>query len=733
MQRINEIIDAVTEYHPQADVAAIMKAYVFSAKVHAGQLRKSGEPYLSHPLAAASLMAEMHLDVASICAALLHDTVEDTSATLEDISGMLGPEVAALVDGVTKISRLAAPTQTLRQVESLRKMILAMSSDIRVLILKLADRLHNMRTLGFMAPEKQKAIAQETLDIYAPMAHRLGMRRWQAELEDLSLYYLEPQVYQQIQDGVATRKGSREKFITEVKELLRQHMAEHGIECQVDGRPKHFYSIYQKMQRRAVDIDGLYDLIAFRIVVKELKDCYEALGVIHNTWKPIPGRFRDYIGFPKPNMYQSLHTSVLGPMGQRMEVQIRTEEMHRVAEEGIAAHWQYKEQGGGQGEENRFAWLRRLLDWQREMDDPSEFMQSLRMDLYPEEIFVFTPNGEVKELPRRATPVDFAYAIHTEVGNRCVGAKVNGRMVPLRHELKTGDQVEIITQTSHTPSKDWLGFVVSSRARSKIAAFVRESERAKAVALGRELMDREFRKHSLTLAGAIKEGKLEPVLAAFSFKDMDKLLSAVAYGKLSPRQVANRVLPRPPESEQKKPGFLERSLSKFRKRPSDGIKVRGVDDILVRFAKCCNPLPGDPISGYISRGRGVSVHLAGCPHLAQVEPERRVDVEWDVPENQVRPVRIQVQSDDRAGVLADLAGALKHRGINILEAEVHVTSDQRGVATFMIQVHDAQQLKEVLTELKRVKGVQTVQRLMLPEAGSGGGSGRAGGGGRKAK
>ncbi|MFH1035576.1 MAG: bifunctional (p)ppGpp synthetase/guanosine-3',5'-bis(diphosphate) 3'-pyrophosphohydrolase [Pseudomonadota bacterium] len=710
--RINEIIDAVTEYNPGADVGAIMKAYVFSAKVHAGQLRKSGEPYLSHPLAVAALMAEMQLDVASICAALMHDTVEDTSATHEQITQLLGPEVAALVDGVTKINLLAATSKTARQAESLRKMILAMASDIRVLLIKLADRLHNMRTLGYMTPEKQRSVAQETRDIYAPMAHRLGIRRWQAELEDLALFYLEPQIYQQINEGVATRKSERQAFIITVKENIKQAMAEHGLDCAISGRPKHFYSIYQKMLRRNVDIDGLYDLIAFRVIVPTVKDCYEALGVIHNLWKPIPGRFRDYIGMPKPNMYQSLHTSVVGPMGQRMEVQIRTEEMHRIAEEGIAAHWQYKEQGGGdEAEEKRFSWLRRLLEWQRDMDDPSEFLHSLRMDLYPEEIFVFTPTGEVKELPRGATPVDFAYAIHTEVGHNCVGAKVNGRMVPLRHELSTGDQVEVLTQANHNPSKDWLKFVVSSRARSKIRSYVRESERERAVSLGKELLDRELRKQNLTLNQMLREGKLEPVAGDFSFKDIDHLLAAISYGKISPRQVVNRVAPRP-EKEERKPGLLARSLERLRKRPHEGIKVKGVDDVLVRFAKCCNPLPGDAIAGYITRGRGVSVHEAGCLHLARVEPERRVDVEWDVPEDQVRPVRIRVESGDRAGVLADLAGALKSRDVNILEAEVRV-EDHKGVATFLIQVHTAAQLRQILAELKRVKGVHSVQRQGL--------------------
>ncbi|KMY66349.1 GTP pyrophosphokinase [Desulfocarbo indianensis] len=714
MVRINEIIDAVKEYHPAADVTVIMKAYVYSAKVHAGQIRKSGEPYLSHPLAVASLLTDMHLDVASICAGLLHDAVEDTSATLDDISKLLGVEVSVLVDGVTKITELTAGTPIARQAESLRKMILAMAGDIRVLLIKLADRLHNMRTLGYLPEQKQRRIALETREIYAPMAHRLGIRRWQAELEDLALYYLEPQVYRRIQDGVATRKADRDQFTAEVMDKIVQAMAEHGIKCAVSGRSKHFASIYQKMIRRNVDIDGLYDITAFRVIVKNLRDCYEALGIIHTMWKPIPGRFRDYIGMPKPNGYQSLHTAVVGPMGQRMEVQIRTEEMHRVAEVGIAAHWRYKEDGASDvSEQQRFAWLRRLMDWQREMDDPSEFLQSLRMDLYPEEIFVFTPGGDVKELPRGATPVDFAYAIHTEVGNQCVGSKVNGRMVPLRHELSTGDQVEIITQSNHNPSKDWLKFVVSSRARSKIRAYIRESERSRAVSLGRDLLEREFRKRSSTLNAVMKDGKLDKVVQDFSFKDSDHLLAAVAYGKVSPKLVVNRVFPPAKEEEQKdKPGFFERALRR-RKRPKDGVKVRGVEDILVRFAKCCNPLPGDPIAGYITRGRGVTVHDARCPHLEKVDPERRVDLEWDVPGDQVRPARIQVVNSDRSGALADLAGVLKKNDINILEADVRTTEEQHGIANFLIEVKDAKQMQDLLKELHKIKGVISVKRLGL--------------------
>lgn len=716
MIRINEIIDTVISYHPSADTKAIMKAYVYSAKVHAGQVRSSGEPYLSHPLAVAALMAEMQLDVASICAGLLHDTVEDTHATLEDIEVLLGPEVAALVDGVTKITLLKARTDSgaAQQAQSLRKMILAMASDIRVLLIKLADRLHNMRTLGYLKPAKQKRIAQETRDIYAPMAHRLGVRRWQAELEDLAFFYLDQETYQHIKNNVAQNQNQQTVFINDVIGKLEKMMADNGIRCRVSGRPKHLSSIYNKLQRRKLDITELYDILAFRVIVDSLKDCYGALGVIHSVWKPVPGRVRDYIGMPKGNMYQSLHTAVFGPAGQRMEVQIRTEEMHRIAEEGIAAHWRYKEQGGGDAaEERRFAWLRRLLEWQQEqdVDEPREFMQSLRMDLYPEEIFVFTPTGDVKELPKGATPIDFAYAIHTEVGDQCVGAKVNGRMVSLRTELKTGDQVSVNTNAKHQPSKDWLSFVKTNRARSKIRAFIRKEERDRAVALGHDLMERELRKRGTTYNAAIKDGRLKKIAEEYSFTETDSLLASVAYGKLSAKQVANRVVPKE-ESETQKPGFIERSIGRLRKRTHDGIKVKGVDDILVRFAGCCNPLPGDPILGFITRGRGVTIHRADCPHLDQVDPERRVDVEWEVAEDQVRPVRITVDSIDRAGILADVAQVLKMRGVNILEAEVKAQPEkQRGLANFLIQVHDTSQLHHVFADIKKIKGVYSVRRL----------------------
>ena len=710
MLRINEIIEAVQEYNPEADVGLIMKAYVFSAQVHAGQVRLSGEPYLSHPLSVAALMAEMHLDVASICAALLHDAVEDSNTTVEDVTRLLGKEVAELVDGVTKISKIQASSQSSRQADSLRKMILAMAKDIRILLLKLADRLHNMRTLGFMSDAKQKSIARETLDIYAPMAHRLGIRRWQVELEDLAFYYLDPANYQKVKEKVASSRAEREDFISTVKKILAEAMEKQGIRCRISGRPKHYYSIYQKTLRRKLDVDDLYDLLAFRVIVPELKDCYEALGVVHSLWRPIPGRFRDYIGMPKSNMYQSLHASVLGPLGQRMEVQIRTEEMHMIAEEGIAAHWQYKENSASnQQEGQRFAWLRQILeDSQKEAQNPNEFMHSLRMDLYPEEIFVFTPRGEVKELPIGSTPVDFAYAVHSQVGHTCVGAKVNGRMVPLRHELQTGDQVEIITNPATHPSKDWLKFAASGRARTRISAFIREEERHKSQNLGREILDKELRKHSLTLNGVIKDGRLEALLPDLNFKDLEQLCAAIAYAKLSPRTLASRLVPRQEEQKASVPEITEN-----KSRSSGAIKVRGVEDVLTRFARCCTPLPGEPITGYITRGRGISVHRSDCPTLLEVEPERLLEVEWDDSVPTMRPVKLQVEVENYAGVFADVAQSLKTRSINIQKINTRKSGNNHTQVNIVLDIKDSEQLKQIMTDLQKVDGVSSVIRSGL--------------------
>jgi GTP pyrophosphokinase len=711
MQRINEIIDAVQEYSPEADISLLTKAYVFSAQVHAGQVRRSGEPYLSHPLSVAALMAEMHLDVSSICAALLHDAVEDSNTTVADVERLLGREVAEIVDGVTKISKIGAMSNTRRQADSLRKMILAMARDIRVLLLKLADRLHNMRTLGFMPDDKQKVIARETLDLYAPMAHRLGIHRWQTELEDLSLYYLEPHIYKLIKDKVASSRSEREALIASVKQILHKAMSEHNIACRISGRPKHFYSIYMKTLRRRLDVDDLYDLIAFRVIVPELKDCYEALGVVHSLWRPIPGRFRDYIGMPKSNMYQSLHASVLGPMGQRMEVQIRTEEMHRVAEQGIAAHWQYKENSAGsQREGERFAWLRQLLDSQKETEDPSEYMHNLRMDLYPEEIFVFTPRGDVKELPKGSTPVDFAYSVHSEIGNSCIGAKVNGRQAPLRFELHTGDQVEIFTNPNAHPNKDWLKFVASGRAKNRISAYIREEERQKSQSLGRELLDKELRRHGLSVNSLIKEGRMAQILSDLNYKEQGQLFAAIAYARLNLKAIVNRMLPR---SEAAKEPLKDIAPEVKRSKNSGAIKVKGVDDILTRFARCCTPLPGEAITGYITRGRGVSVHRSDCPTLLEVEKERLLEVAWDEAAPTVRPVRLLVESQNHAGVLADVAQIMKAASINIQQVNSRKSSGNHTQISMVLEIKSIQQLHQLMDELKVVKNVLSVTRLGL--------------------
>ncbi|MFH0810443.1 MAG: bifunctional (p)ppGpp synthetase/guanosine-3',5'-bis(diphosphate) 3'-pyrophosphohydrolase [Pseudomonadota bacterium] len=714
MIRLNNIVDRVLAYHPNADVAVIEKAYVFSAKVHEGQIRLSGEPYLSHPLEVAGILVNMRLDVLSIAAGLLHDTVEDTLTTIEEIKGLFGDEVAAIVDGVTKISRMTFSSTEERQAENIRKMILAMSEDIRVVLVKLADRVHNMRTLGYLSLPKQRAIAQETLDIYAPLAARLGINWMKAELEDLALYYLESDVYTEISQNIIRLKGEREAYIREVREIIRQRIEELGLHCHVEGRVKHIFSIYQKLRHDDLEgIEQIYDLIAFRIILGTVKECYEALGVVHSAWRPIPGRFKDYIGMPKENMYQSLHTTVMGPYNERMEVQIRTEEMHRVAEDGIAAHWRYKEgKALSERDEKQMAWLRRLMEWQKDLKDPREFLESVRSDLFSREVYIFTPKGQIREFPYGATPVDFAYAIHSEVGNHCTGSKVNGRLVPLKTELRNGDTVEIITAANHVPSKDWLKFVKTSKARNRIRQWIKTEERVRSVALGREIAEREFRKYRQNFAKLLRSGRLDEVAKEFSLPNADELQAAIGYGKLSVVQVLGKIVPR--EDLEKKPA--ESAVSKLVKkvighRISDGIQVKGVDDVLVRFSRCCNPLPGDPIVGYITRGRGVSVHVANCSNILTTDSERRVDVSWDNGPTIPHPVRIQVLSLDRRGALAEISNILTTNEANILEAECHTTVDKKGVCNFMIEVSDTKHLQRVMASLRRLAAVVVVKRL----------------------
>jgi len=710
--RINDIVSEVLKHHPQAEVALVEKAYVFAARAHEGQLRLTGEPYLSHPLEVAYILAQMGLGPVTVACGLLHDTVEDTDTSLDDLDEYFGEEVADIVNGVTKLSQISFSNREAQQAEYIRKMLLAMAHDIRVILVKLADRLHNMRTLGYMNPASQRRIAQETLDIFAPIASRLGMGRLRVELEDLAFFYLEPEIYQQLQEGMARKRGERQAYINEITRIITQKLAEHNLQGEVSGRPKHFYGIYRKMQIQQISLDQVYDLLAFRIILKTIPDCYAALGLIHSLWKPVPGRFKDYIGHPKANNYQSLHTAVIGPYGERMEIQIRTEEMHRVAEEGIAAHWCYKEHRKFQEEEDqRFAWLRRLVEWQRDYQNPADFLKTVRLELYPDQVFVYTPRGDVKELPRGATPVDFAYAIHTEVGHTCTGARVNGRMVSLKHKLKNGDIVEIITSPTHVPSRDWLHLVRTPRARSKIKQWLKTTERERSFTLGKEILEKELRKAGLSLAKLLKSGEeLQKAAQELSFVRIDDLIAAVGYGKISAGQIIGKLIPKP-ELPHPEKGLVTTPAEPERPRERGGITVKGVEDLLITLAKCCNPIPGDEIMGYITKGKGITIHRADCPYLSRTESLRHIAAEWDGHQSGRHPVRIQVVSLDKTGLLADITAALKTADANVIKANIETTVDQKGVCWFTIEVTDTNHLNQVFNALKRVNDIISVSRV----------------------
>ncbi|MFH0789453.1 MAG: bifunctional (p)ppGpp synthetase/guanosine-3',5'-bis(diphosphate) 3'-pyrophosphohydrolase [Pseudomonadota bacterium] len=711
MIRINTIIDQILSYRPQANIDLIQKAYIFSAKVHEGQVRLSGETYLSHPLEVAWYLTQMKMDQVTIAAGLLHDTIEDTLATPEIILEKFGPEILHIVNGVTKISAIHFQSQEERQAENIRKMILAMSDDIRVILVKLADRLHNMRTLGFHPQEKQKAIAQETLEIYAPISARLGMRRIQAELEDLCLYYLEPESYQIIKDGVAKKREERERYIREVKELLQKKMDAAKLSCRLEGRPKHFYSIYKKMIDQNLDISQLYDLIAFRFIVKKVAECYEALGHIHSLWKPIPGKFRDYISLPKANGYQSLHTKVIGPIGERIEIQIRTEEMHRVAEEGIASHWQYKEgQHDGETDAKKFQWVRQLLESQKVNQDPREFLESVRIDLFPDEVYVFTPRGAVKMLPKGATPIDFAYAIHTDVGHHCTGARVNKKMVPLRTVLQHGDVVEIITASNHVPSKDWVKIVKTSKAKNRIRQWIKAEERIRSIDIGKDLLEKELRKNQSGVSQQMKSDSLLRMAQEFSLRKADDLLAAIGFGKISIRQVINRMFPKAEGEEKKEPDSIDFPVRRHPPKEKGGVLIRGIQDVMTRFAKCCTPLPGDPVVGFITRGRGITVHARTCPQVVAEDPERLIEVQWEATDRTFYPVKIEIWSTDKKGMLAEVSTAITSAESNILKADASTTNDKKAFYQFMIEVTDTHHLESVMNNLKKIKGVLNVTR-----------------------
>jgi GTP pyrophosphokinase len=712
MIRITDILDRVSAYHPDADLDLVERAYVYSARIHDGQVRLSGVPYLSHPLEVAGLLTELKLDTVSVAAGLLHDALEDTSATAEELTEMFGSQVTHIVEGVTKLSTLTFRSSEARQAENIRKMILAMADDIRVILIKLCDRVHNMRTLRFQKEHKQVRIAQETIDIYAPIANRLGIYWIKTELEDTSFLYLSPHEYREIQNQVARKKEEQQNHIETIKEIIRKKMTEAHLNCEVKGRHKHFYGIYQKMIAQEVSFEDVYDILGFRIVLDTVQQCYEALGVIHSIWKPIPKRFKDHIGIPKPNMYQSLHSTVIGPFGERVEIQIRTSEMDRVARDGIAAHWKYKEGDMFDEKDGQvFGWLRKLVEAQKYVKDPDEFMETVRIELFPGEVYVFTPRGDVLNLPTGATPVDFAYAIHSEVGDQCMGAKVDGRMVPLKYELKTGERVEIATSPNHRPSKDWLGFVKTAKARSRIRQHIKAEERKRSLALGRELCEKAFRKYHLSLSRHIKSGGIEKAVQDLGYKTADDLIAGVGYGKVTPLQVVRYFVPQS-ELQEPKESIVDRLKERVRRsKPKPGILVKGVDDILVRFGKCCNPLPGDPVIGYITRGQGITVHLTTCRHALNMDSARQIELEWAPETDELYPVRIYVFCQDRMGLLANITTALSDVKANILDASVKTRADRKAECYFTISVSGAKHLERAIKSLKKIKHVINATRV----------------------
>lgn len=716
MIRLNDITGRLLSYSPNADSSLVEKAYVYSAKVHKGQIRLSGEPYLSHPLEVAYILTQMKMDVISIVAGLLHDTLEDTEAKLTDIERLFGRETANIVDGVTKIGKVRFASREQRQAENMRKMILAMATDIRVILVKLADRLHNMRTLGFQPTEKQASIARETLDIYAPLAGRIGIYWLKSGLEDLCLFYLEPQIHEQIRTGIAEHRGAREAFIREVNFLVSKKLEESDIKATIKGRHKHFYSIYSKMKEQNLSVNQVHDIVACRIIVNSLKECYEVLGHIHSMWKPVPGRFKDYISMPKANMYQSLHTTVIGPLGQGLEVQIRTWEMDRVAEEGIASHWKYKEGASGKKtDDQQFSWLRQLLEWQQSLSDPKEFLESVRMDLFPDEVYVFTPQGHVKEFPKGATPVDFAYSIHSDIGDHCVGARVNGRMVSFRHELENGDIVEIMTSPRQQPRKDWLEFVRTPRAKTKIRSWLKRQERDQSIQLGKELLEKTAESEQLPLTNVLKNDDVEAIAEELSINSVQDLLANIGYGKISAKQVIGRIKIRRGISYTQA-GIMHKVVSRIkRKKSTKGIKVKGLDNMLVRFANCCNPLPGESVTGYITRGRGVTIHKRNCRHVLNADHERIVEVEWQPREKEVHLATLRITSLDKKGILAEISAIMAAKDTNIVNAQVKTTEDKKAESHFTIEVEGFKQLQEIINAVKKVKNVLLVERVQSNE------------------
>jgi len=724
LKSVDDLVSKVISYDPQAPVTSIEKAFIFSERAHQGQIRRSGEPYIFHPLAVAGILADLKLDFETVITGLLHDTVEDTAVTLDDIKKEFGESVSNLVDGVTKISKLNFKTSTQQQGENIRKMIVAMGKDVRVILVKLADRLHNMRTLNHMSYEKQAKIAGETLEIYAPLASRLGLSSVKVELEDLSFRYYLPEMYYDLQQKVLARQKDQNKFIDDIKKTLSEELKKSGFhKFDIQGRSKHLWSIYRKMQARNMDYSQIYDIMAFRLIVENVSNCYAVLGLVHSLWKPIPGRFKDFIAMPKTNGYQSLHTTVVGSTGERIEIQIRTFDMHQIAEKGIAAHWKYKERERklNQQSAEQFDWIRSLLEWQKNVKNSEEFLDSVKTDLFESEIYVFTPRGDVREFPEGSTAIDFAYSIHTDVGNRCVGAKINGKMVPLRYHLKNGDTVEVVTSPSQKPSKDWLKICVTNRAKSKIRNYIREEQRVQAIAVGKELLEREFRKYGAALSryiGKDKDQELSTFLSDFGMPKIEDIFIRVGYGRLEPKIVIERIAPellRAPENKVEQKSFLTQVFDSAKKKKSNSlIRVSGMDDMLVHFARCCNPIPGDTIVGFITRGRGITVHRSDCPKAFQFDNDRQIEVEWSTEGAKTvdRTVKIQVISQDSQGLLKLIAEAFSAQHMNIESAQIRTTKDLKAVSIFTVSATSAKQVQIAIAALHKVKGVIEVKRLI---------------------
>jgi GTP pyrophosphokinase len=720
MVSVEDITKAILSYNPEANVDIVLNAYNYSARVHRGQVRLSGAPYLSHPLEVAHILTKLRMDEFSVAAGLLHDTIEDTISTPEEIKEYFGDEVLSLVDGVTKISRIEFASSEEQQAENYRKMIVAMAKDIRVVLIKLADRLHNMRTLEHMSRDRQEKISRETLEIYAPLANRLGIGWMKLELEDSAFKYFHPDEYNEIKNRVAAIYEERQRFINEIAEVIVKELEKAEVKAQIMGRPKHYYSIYEKMNDQNISFNEVYDLLGLRIITDTVKDCYSILGIIHSIWKPIPGKIKDYIAMPKANMYQSLHTTVISTSGQRVEFQIRTEEMHRISEDGIAAHWKYKETGK-KGEkiakiDEKFAWLRHLLEWQQEMKDPKEFLETMKIDLFPDEVYVFTPKGKVLAFPKGATPIDFAYHIHTDVGDRCVGAKINGRIVPLRHQLNNGDIIEILTSPTHKPNRDWLKIVKTSRARTKIRNWLKVEDKVRSIALGKEIIEKEIQKYNLDSSEILKPELISEIAKSTGFSNTENLFAAIGYGKYQLHQLMIKLIPleKIEERKRREESRFRRILSRVTKKPEVGsVKIKGLEDVLIKFARCCNPVPGDRIVGFISQGKGVTVHAVDCPNIVELrhDKDRQINVEWALKEKTLHKVRIAIHTVDKPGILADVSASIASCGVNISQANIETTDKKEASLDLSIEITDLAQLQHVINSIKQLKGVYKVERV----------------------